>query len=227
MRDAVGERVRWPSSAWIPVMQSTVGASGRTPFADSSQSAPEELAELESAASALQRTGLEERAGTLREFATKVRATLRTESLALLESELEALVQAEGLAMRAGRGPGSTRACSPPCAKRSRRAGWWSSGTSRNQPASKAVSESGRWAPLRKPRVPRRIERLARGAAALASRERERASHQRGDLRAGSGIRFGAVREALIRDVPGEPRRGRPPLRRGRGPRRLDVHLPP
>ena len=46
--------------------------------------APEELAELESAASALERVGLEERAGTLRDFATKVRATLRTESLALL-----------------------------------------------------------------------------------------------------------------------------------------------
>ena len=67
--------------------------------------APEELAELESAASALERVGLEERADTLREFATKVRATLRTESLALLEAELEALVQAEGLAMRAGPRP--------------------------------------------------------------------------------------------------------------------------
>ena len=63
---------------------------------------PEELAELESAASALERAGLEERAATLREFATKVRAALRTESLARIESELEALVQAEGLAMRAG-----------------------------------------------------------------------------------------------------------------------------
>ena len=67
--------------------------------------APEELAELESAASALERAGLEERAGSLREFATKVRATLRTESLALLEPELEALVQAEGLATRAGPRP--------------------------------------------------------------------------------------------------------------------------
>ena len=63
---------------------------------------PADLAELESAASALARAGLEERAATLREFATTVRATLRTESLARIESELEALVQAEGLAMRAG-----------------------------------------------------------------------------------------------------------------------------
>ena len=67
--------------------------------------APEELAELESAASALQQAGLKERADTLREFATKVCATLRTESLARIESELEALVQAEGLAMRAGPRP--------------------------------------------------------------------------------------------------------------------------
>ena len=67
--------------------------------------APEELAELESAASALERVGLEERAGTLRDFATKVRAILRTEWLVLLEAELEALVQAEGLAMRAGPRP--------------------------------------------------------------------------------------------------------------------------
>ena len=66
---------------------------------------PEDLAELESAASALERAGLEERAGTLREFATKVRATLRTDSLARIESELEGLVQAEGLAMRAGPRP--------------------------------------------------------------------------------------------------------------------------
>ena len=66
---------------------------------------PEELAELESAAKALERAGIEERAGTLREFATKVRATLRTESLARIESELEARVQAEGLAMRAGPRP--------------------------------------------------------------------------------------------------------------------------
>ena len=67
--------------------------------------AAEELAELESAASALERVGLEERAGTLRDFAIRVRATLRTESLALLEAELEALMQAEGLAMRSGPRP--------------------------------------------------------------------------------------------------------------------------
>ena len=83
-------------------MPCTNGACGWTRFAGSSRPSPEELSEVESAASALERAGLEERAATLREFATKVRATLRTESLARIESELEALVQAEGLAMRAG-----------------------------------------------------------------------------------------------------------------------------
>ena len=66
---------------------------------------PEELAELESAASAVERAGLDERAATLREFATKVRAALRTDSLARIEPELEALVLAEGLATRAGPRP--------------------------------------------------------------------------------------------------------------------------
>ena len=66
---------------------------------------PEELAELESAASAVERAGLDERATTLREFATKVRATLRTDLLARIESELEALILAAGLAPRAGPRP--------------------------------------------------------------------------------------------------------------------------
>ena len=65
----------------------------------------DELAELESGVAALERAGLEERAETLRDLATKLRATLRTDSLARIASELEALVQAEGLAMRAGPRP--------------------------------------------------------------------------------------------------------------------------
>ena len=63
---------------------------------------PEELAELESAAEALERTGIDERAGTLRELATNLRAMLRPEPRERLESDFEALMQAEGLAMRAG-----------------------------------------------------------------------------------------------------------------------------
>ena len=66
---------------------------------------PEELAELESAAEALERAGIDERAGTLRELATKLRTMLRPESRERLESDFEALMQAEGLAMRAGPRP--------------------------------------------------------------------------------------------------------------------------
>ena len=66
---------------------------------------PEELAELESAAEALGRAGIDERAVTLRELANKLRAMLRPESCERLESDFEALMQAEGLAMRAGPRP--------------------------------------------------------------------------------------------------------------------------
>ena len=41
----------------------------------------------------------------LRDLATKLRATMRTQSLARLESDLEALVKAECLAMRPGPRP--------------------------------------------------------------------------------------------------------------------------
>ena len=65
----------------------------------------EGLTELGSAATTLERTGMEERAGMLRELVTKLRAAMRPESLTRIESNLEALVQAEGLAMRAGPRP--------------------------------------------------------------------------------------------------------------------------
>ncbi|MDE0050464.1 MAG: WYL domain-containing protein [Rhodospirillales bacterium] len=64
-----------------------------------------ELAELESAAETLARTGFEARAAALRELETKLRATLHADSLARIEADIEALVQAEGLAMRAGPRP--------------------------------------------------------------------------------------------------------------------------
>ncbi len=68
-------------------------------------SAGGELTELASAATSLERLGLEERAALIRDLATKLRATLRPESLARVESDLEALVHAEGLAMRPGPRP--------------------------------------------------------------------------------------------------------------------------
>ena len=64
-----------------------------------------ELTELTSAAASLEHAGLEERAAVVRDLTTKLRATLRSESLARIESDLEALVHAEGLAMRPGPRP--------------------------------------------------------------------------------------------------------------------------
>ena len=61
-----------------------------------------ELAELDAAAETLERAGFNERAAALRELDTKLRATLRADTLARIESDLEALVHVEGLAMRAG-----------------------------------------------------------------------------------------------------------------------------
>ena len=64
-----------------------------------------ELAELDAAAAALERAGFDERAAALRELDTKLRATLRADTAARIESDLEALVHVEGLAMRAGPKP--------------------------------------------------------------------------------------------------------------------------
>ena len=59
----------------------------------------EELAELGAAATALDRTGLEERAGMLRRLDDKLRALLEA------EPDVQALTEAEGLAMRPGPRP--------------------------------------------------------------------------------------------------------------------------
>ena len=65
----------------------------------------EELVELGSAADTLERAGFGARAAALQELETKLRATLHTDALARIEGDMEALVQAEGLAMRAGPRP--------------------------------------------------------------------------------------------------------------------------
>ena len=69
----------------------------------------EELAQLGSAAETLERTGFEAGAAALRELDTKLRAAQRTDSLARIEADIEALVQAEGLAMRPGPRPSLDR----------------------------------------------------------------------------------------------------------------------
>jgi len=189
---------------------------------------PEELAELESAASALERVGLEERAGTLRELSIKLRAVLRPESRERLESDFEALMLAEGLAMRAGPRPrldagllSALREAITMCRLVEFRYLAQSTGLESHQRVAPPRT------PLRKPRVPRRVERLGEGAAALARRQRERASHQRRDLRARPGLRPRALRETFVRNLPGGARRGLPPVRPRRRPGRLDLRLPP
>jgi len=64
--------------------------------------APEELAELESAAEGLERAGLSERAEAIRDVAGKLRALWRPRRDVDAEDELEMLMRTEGLAMRAG-----------------------------------------------------------------------------------------------------------------------------
>ena len=63
---------------------------------------PEELAEVEFAAKSLDRTGLVERAFLLRELADKLRALRRSLAEEVFNADLEALMRAEGLAMRPG-----------------------------------------------------------------------------------------------------------------------------
>ena len=62
----------------------------------------EELAELSAAATALERAGLEERAAMLRTLDDKLRAVLEAEALSGIEPDLQALTEAEGLALRPG-----------------------------------------------------------------------------------------------------------------------------
>ena len=62
----------------------------------------EDLATLATAAAALERTGLSDQARRLGEVADKLRAVQRTDALDRLDSGLEGLLQAEGLAMRPG-----------------------------------------------------------------------------------------------------------------------------
>ena len=62
----------------------------------------EELTTLATAAGALEQSGLPEHASGLREIETKLRATQGEGTLERLETDLETLLQAEGLAMRAG-----------------------------------------------------------------------------------------------------------------------------
>ena len=65
----------------------------------------EELAELTAAADALDRAGLDERAAMLRRLGDKLRALLEAEAQSGIEPDVQALTEAEGLAMRPGPRP--------------------------------------------------------------------------------------------------------------------------
>ena len=65
----------------------------------------EELAEIDSAAKTLDRTGLVDRAVMLRELAEKLRALRRPLAAEEFDADLEVLMRAEGLAMRPGPRP--------------------------------------------------------------------------------------------------------------------------
>ena len=72
----------------------------------------DELVELETATAELGRTGFDERAALLRDLGTKLGALLGPVERRRIEPDLEALMMAEGLAMRPGPGRGWSRACS-------------------------------------------------------------------------------------------------------------------
>ena len=76
-----------------------------TPLRSLVRITPEELAELESAANRLERAGLAEQAGILRELVAKLLALRRIFNEQAFGDELEALMQAEGSAMRPGPRP--------------------------------------------------------------------------------------------------------------------------
>ena len=86
--DAGDRRIRWrlQSRALYPLIHVS----------------PEELAEIKAAAGTLGRAGLAERAGSLRDLEVKLRAASRSHSPEEFDSALETVMEAEGLAMRAG-----------------------------------------------------------------------------------------------------------------------------
>ena len=103
----------------------------------------EELAELGAAAAALDRAGLGERAAMLRDLAVKLQTTLRAESQARMESDLEMLVQAEGLAMRPGPRQRLDRGLLALLREAITTCGWSSSATSPNRRGGGAGSRFG------------------------------------------------------------------------------------
>ena len=89
--EGVGRQIRWRLQS--PSLRQLVRVSSS------------ELAELNLAAESLERNGLAERADALKELAVKLQAISQPRSREDLDADLEALMGAEGLAMRAGPRP--------------------------------------------------------------------------------------------------------------------------
>ena len=186
----------------------------------------EELAELTAAAAALQRTGLEERALVLRRLADKLRALLETDARSRIEPDLQALTEAEGLAMRPGPRPRLDEgllALLRDAISASREVTF--EYPARPSQRAHAAARRALRSALRQPRLPDRPVRVRDGVSALAPGQHQRADGHRGAVHARRGIRPATVRPPVVRDVSGTAGRRGAALRRrgGRGCRRIRV----
>ena len=165
----------------------------------------EELAELEAAAGTLERTGFEARAAALRELDTKLRATQHTGTLERIESDIEALVQAEGLAMRPGPRQQLDRgllACLREAITTCRivELRYLSQSTGRH--SSQRIEPYGLLYGNRAFLVGRTDWRRSEHAA-MAARKHERGPRDRRELHPRPRLRPGVLRAALLRHLPG------------------------
>ena len=136
------------------------------------QISPEELAGLEAAVGSLGRTGLAEHAGKLRDLAVKLRAISHRHSREEFDAALASLMEAEGLAMRAGprenlEGGLLALVRDAITSRRKLEFDYFSRKGAAEPPAGAAVRRA-----LRQPRVPRGTNRPGKGSHALAARER-------------------------------------------------------
>ena len=174
----------------------------------------EELAELDAAATALERTGLEERAVMLRCLDDKLRALLEAESLSGIEPDVQALTEAEGLAMRPGPRPRLDEGLLATLrdAIKLRRVVAFDYPThgagGEHPPPRRALRPA-----VRQPSLPRRTRRTRRRDAAVAPVAHRRGLHHRRVVYARPDVRPAALREPFIRNVSGEPGDRGPALR--------------
>ena len=187
----------------------------------------EELAQLAGAAQALERAGLEDNATVLRDLGTKLRAMLRPDSRARIESDLETLVHAEGLAMRPGPRPRldpGLLALVREAIAASRVIAFRYVARSTGRQSRQRVQPYGLLYGNRAFLVARtdradepRLWRLANVSEARMTNS---------GVRARSGVRLAALRQTFVRHVPGKTRESGSAVRRSGGAGRIGVSLP-